>query len=494
MLLPLLIIVPFFGAVLCWQSERVSFKLPRWIALMTIGTTLSFSLLIWFKEFFLMNKKPLYLKFWQSEFLVSWIPRFGIDFHLGIDGLSILMIILTGFLGIMSILCSWSEIKKNQGLFYFFLIWLLGSVLGVFLAIDLFLFFFFWEMMLVPMYFLVSLWGYKAEYNQDCVKAANKFFIYTQSSGLIMLIGIISLVISHYYITNIWTFNYNLLLNTPMDMELEFFLMLCFFLAFAVKMPIVPFHTWLPDFHAYAPTAGSVDLSGILLKTAAYGLLRFTIYLFPHSSSIFSIFVMYLGVVTIFYSAWMAFSQKDIKRLVAYGSISNMGFILMAIYANNKIAFEGVIVQMLAHGISTAALFILIGQLYERVNTRDINEMGGLWSKIKWIPAFSLFFSIANIGIPGTGNFVGEFMILLGIFTFSPFFSGISIFILIFSTIYSLKMIQGTYYGRGKNKIKSKNITSREFFIVICLVLVSVLLGFFPQIILDTAYLSLYKF
>jgi NADH-quinone oxidoreductase subunit M len=279
-----------------------------------------------------------------------------------------------------------------------------------------------------------------------------------------------------------------------MNLELEFFLMLCFFLAFAVKMPVVPFHNWLPDIHTYSPTAGSVDLSGVLLKTAAYGLLRFSIPLFPHASSIFSIFVMYLGTFSIFYSAWIAFSQKDIKRLVAYSSISNMGFILIAIYANNKIAFEGVVIQMLAHGVSTAALFILIGQLYERLHTREINNMGGLWSKIRWIPAFSLFFFMANIGIPGTGNFVGEFMMLIGIFTFSPFFSGISVLILIFSAIYSLRIIVRTYYGEVKNYLKIDSITNREFFIITCLVLVLVLLGFFPQIILDTACLSLYNF
>jgi len=494
MLLPLLIIIPFFGAFLSWQSERFNVKLPRWIALITMGITLVFILQIWFKEFYLVTKKTFSLKYWMSEFLVSWIPRFGIDFHLGIDGLSILMIILTGFLGIMSILCSWNEIKKHQGLFYFNLVWLLGSVLGIFLAIDLFLFFFFWEMMLVPMYFLVSLWGYNVKHSQDCVKAANKFFVYTQASGLVMLFGIISLVVTHHYITDIWTFNYNVLLNTPMNLELEFFLMLCFFLAFAVKMPVVPFHNWLPDIHTYSPTAGSVDLSGILLKTAAYGLLRFSIPLFPHASSIFSIFVMYLGTFSIFYSAWIAFSQKDIKRLVAYSSISNMGFILIAIYADNKIAFEGVVVQMLAHGVSTAALFILIGQLYERLHTRNINKMGGLWSSIKWIPAFSLFFFMANIGIPGTGNFVGEFMMLIGIFNFSPFFSGMSVLILIFSAIYSLKIIEHTCYGEVKNYLKVDSITNREFFIIICLVLVLVLLGFFPQIILDTACLSLYNF
>ncbi|MCW5196560.1 NADH-quinone oxidoreductase subunit M [Buchnera aphidicola (Pemphigus obesinymphae)] len=494
MFLLLLIIIPFFGAVLCWQSERVNVQLPRLVALITMGITLIFTFHIWVNSFFLVSRKTSFSKSWIFEFLVPWIPRFGIDFHLGIDGLSILMVFLTSFLGIISVLCSWNEIKERQGLFYFHLIWLLGSVLGIFLAVDLFLFFFFWEIMSVPMYFLVTLWGYRGKYSHDRVKVANKFFLYSQFSGLIMLIGIISLVFSHYYVSNIWTFDYHLLLNTPMNAELEFFLMLCFFLAFLVKMPIVPFHNWLPDLHAYSPTAGSVDLSGILLKTAAYGLLRFSISLFPRASFSFSTFAIYLGIFTIFYSAWMAFSQNDIKRLVAYGSISNMGFILISIYAHNRIAHEGAVVQMLAHGVSTAALFVLIGQLYERVHTRDMNKMGGLWLKMKWIPAFSLFFSIANIGMPGTGNFVGEFLILMGLFNFSPFFSSISIFIFIFSSIYSLKMIQRTYYGISTNTLKINNMTYREFFIIFCLMSVLILLGLFPQIVLDTVYLSLYNF
>ncbi|WP_049130580.1 NADH-quinone oxidoreductase subunit M, partial [Enterobacter asburiae] len=261
MLLPWLILIPFIGGFLCWQTERFGVKMPRWIALITMGLTLALGLQLWLQGGYSLTQSA-GIPQWQSEFILPWIPRFGITIHLAIDGLSLLMVVLTGLLGVLAVLCSWREIEKYQGFFHLNLMWILGGVIGVFLAIDMFLFFFFWEMMLVPMYFLIALWGHKASDGKTRITAATKFFIYTQASGLVMLIAILALVFVHHNATGTWTFNYEDLLKTPMSHGVEYLLMLGFFIAFAVKMPVVPLHGWLPDAHSQAPTAGSVDLAG----------------------------------------------------------------------------------------------------------------------------------------------------------------------------------------------------------------------------------------
>ncbi len=486
MLLPWLIILPFVGGLLCWLAERLGVRAPRWIALLTMGLTLVLSLLLWSQGGYSFTQAA-GIPQWQSSFSVPWIPAFGISFHLAIDGLSLLMVVLTGLLGVMAVLCSWREIQKYQGFFHLNLMWILGGVIGVFLSVDMFLFFFFWELMLVPMYFLIALWGHKASDGKTRISAATKFFIYTQASGLIMLIAIIGLVMVHYHATGIWTFDYEQLLHTPMSSTVQYLLMLGFFIAFAVKMPVVPLHGWLPDAHSQAPTAGSVDLAGILLKTAAYGLLRFSLPLFPQASAEFAPIAMGLGLLGIFYGAWMAFSQTDIKRLIAYSSVSHMGFVMIAIYTGSQLAFQGAVVQMIAHGLSSAALFILCGQLYERLHTRDMRLMGGLWARIKWLPGLSLFFAAANLGMPGTGNFVGEFMILTGGFRTVPAIIVIATFGLVFASVYSLIMIQRAYYGAPQSPAPLRGLSVREFTMILVLVVLLVLLGVYPQPILDTS-------
>lgn len=486
MLLPWLILIPFIGGFLCWQCERFGIRVPCWIALIAMGLTLALSLLFWQQgEYTLTMAQE--IPQWQVEYLLPWIPRFGISIHLALDGLSLLMVVLTGLLGVLAILCSWQEIQHYQGFFHLNLLWILGGVIGVFLAIDIFLFFFFWEMMLVPMYFLIALWGHKTSNGKTRITAATKFFIYTQASGLVMLVAILSLVLVHYEATGAWTFNYEDLLHTPMLEQTEYLLMLGFFLAFAVKMPVVPLHGWLPDSHSQAPTAGSVDLAGILLKTAAYGMLRFSLPLFPHASHQFASIAMWLGVVGIFYGAWMAFSQTDIKRLIAYTSVSHMGFVLIAIYSGSQLAYQGAVVQMIAHGLSAAGMFIICGQLYERLHTRDMRQMGGLWSRLSFIPALSLFLAIAALGMPGTGNFVGEITILFGSFQVEPVITVISTFGLVFASVYSLIIIQRAYYGPAKSTMSLPGMTLRERLIILLLVVLLVLLGFFPQPIMDTS-------
>lgn len=496
MLLPIFIMVPFLGGILCLLCDQYSLKISHYIALtlMSIVLILSISLLFYDLTVYVPS---IYGSHWNFEYETPWIPRFGITFHLAADGLSILMLVLTSILGIVSILCSWNKIKRNIGFFYLNLLWILSFSIGIFLSVDLFLFFIFWEVMIFPAYFLMIFWGYKIDNKKTCLNryvAANKFFMYSQCSGLILLFSILILVRCHYISTHILSFSYDALHNIHVNFFLETCIMLGFFLAFSIKIPIVPFHGWLPDFHTYSPISGSLDISGILLKTAVYALLRFNIFLFPNSSARFAYYFMILGLITIFYTAFIAFSQTDIKRLIAYSSISHSGFVLVAIYSASQIAYQGVIIQTISYALSTAALYCLVGQLFQRIHTRDMQKMGGLWSSIKWIPGFSLFFSVANLGIPGTGNFVGEFMILFGAFKNNILLVSIASFSLIISALYSLMMIQKIYFGvysKFNDVVIIPYTSFREIFILVLLLVMLILIGFYPNIIMNISELPL---
>jgi len=492
-ILPWLVLIPFIGGLLCWLAERHSSSLPRWLALLTMGLVLLISLWLWQQGDFQLAPSAGSEPAWALEFKYPWIARFGISLHLALDGLSLLMILLTGLLGVLSVLCSWREIQKRVGFFHLNLMWILGGVIGVFLALDLFLFFFFWEMMLVPMYFLIALWGHSAADGKTSrINAATKFFIYTQASGLIMLVAILGLVFANFHGSGVLTFDYALLLQARLDPTVEYILMLGFFIAFAVKLPVVPLHSWLPDAHAQAPTAGSVDLAGILLKTAAYGLLRFGVPLFPNASAEFAPIAMGLGVLGIVYGALLAFAQTDIKRLIAYTSVSHMGFVLIGIYAGTQLALQGVVIQMLAHGLSAAALFILCGQLYERLHTRDLREMGGLWGRLNYLPGVMLFFAAASLGLPGTGNFVGEFLILLGTFKVAPLITVIAAGGLVLASVYALIMIQRAFYGPAKAEGPLQGLDGRELSMMLGLIGLLMLLGVYPQPVLDTSAASMH--
>ena len=492
MILPWLILIPFIGGLLCWFVERFDKSMPRWIALSTMALLLGIGLWLWATGNYQMAPAPGAEADWAVQFKHVWIERFGINLHLALDGLSLLMIVLTGLLGVLSVLCSWKEIQRHVGFFHLNLMWILGGVVGVFLALDLFLFFFFWEMMLVPMYFLIALWGHSGEGKRSRINAATKFFIYTQASGLIMLVAILGLVFVNYHNTGVLTFDYELLLKAELAPGIQYLLMLGFFIAFAVKFPIVPLHSWLPDAHAQAPTAGSVDLAGILLKTAAYGMIRFALPLFPEASMDFAPIAMSLGLVGIFYGALLSFAQTDIKRLIAYSSVSHMGFVLIGIYSGSQLALQGAVVLMIAHGLSAAALFILSGQLYERLHTRDMREMGGLWSRLPWLPALSLFFAAASLGLPGTGNFIGEFVVLFGSFADSPWIVVTATFGLVLSSVYSLAMIHRAYFGPAKAEGVLNGLDAREVSMVLVLALLLVLLGVCPQQVFDTSHATMY--
>ena len=475
MILIYLITILLAGAFLAWFAGT---RNPVWTRIISLSA-LSIDLII-ILIFVLQHTST--DKEWMADIKIDWIPAFGISLHLALDGLSLVMIILTFFLGLISVIISWKEIDTKVGFFHFNLLLILAGITGEFLSLDLFLFYFFWELMLVPMYFMIGIWGH-----ENRTAASNKFFLYTQASGLLMFIAIISLYFVHGHSTGSYTFDYLQLLGTRMTASTELLIMLGFLAAFLVKLPVVPLHNWLPDAHTEAPTAGSLILAALLLKTGAYGLLRFIVPLFPSASVTFAPIGMLLGVVGILYGAKLAFAQTNLKRLVAYTSVSHMGFVILGVFSFNEIAYQGVVIQMIAHGISTGALFILVGQLYERIHTRDINKMGGLWEKAPFMGAVGLIFSMASLGLPGLGNFIAELLILIGAFKANILMSCLASLGLIAATIYSLRIVQKVFLGNKNSDWKMNDLTLREKAVSASLIIAIVWLGLFPKPVLDTA-------
>ena len=471
MILAWLIIILMGCGLLAWLASRWSDTLSRIISLAGIVTQLAIVVFL-----ILQDKQS---AGFTTIYTHSWIPAFGIQIKLGCDGLSLLMLLLTSFLGILSVLVSWKAISKSVGFFHFNLMFVLAGITGVFLSLDLFLFYFSWEVMLLPMYFLIGIWG-----NEKRIYASYKFFLFTQGSGLLMFLCILGLYIVHGKNTGVYTFDYEQLLGTSMAPLTAFLLMLGFVIAFVVKLSTVPFHTWLPDAHTQAPVAGSVILAGLLLKTGAYGLIRFVLPLFPLASHQFAPIAMGLGVISILYGAKMAFAQTDIKRLVAYISVSHMGFILLGIYAFNEIAMQGVVMQMVAHGISTGALFIIAGMLHERLDTRNIEQMGGLWAKLPKMGGMALLFVMASLGLPGLGNFIAEILILIGAFLANKVFAIVAALGFISATIYSLRIMQKVFYGKEQKQWLISDLNIREMSMMISLAVVIIWLGLFPNSIL----------
>ena len=484
MILTWLIAEIFAGGILAWIAGRWSRFWPRVISLVTLSVHMVILIVLWVHYFGPVGyvaKGP-----WVIEVSYSWIPQLGISYHLSMDGLSMLLIVLTNFLGIMAVACSWNAIQERVGFFHFNLLWIVASIMGVFLATDLFLFYFFWEMMLVPLYFLIGFWGY-----ENRTYASIKFFIFTQAGGLLMLLAILGLYFVHGRATGVYTFDYNELLGTPMSESTARWLMLGFFAAFAVKLPVVPLHTWLPDAHTQAPTAGSVALAGLVLKVGAYGMIRFLVPLFPEAALDFSDVAMGLAVAGILYGAVMAFAQTDIKRLVAYTSISHMGFVLLGIFAWNELALEGAVMIMLAHAITTGALFILVGDLNDRIHTRDMGRMGGLWQTAPRMGGVALFFAVASLGLPGLGNFVGEFLVVLGTYQANTTMAVVATLGLILSVVYSLWMIQVAFLGPNHVGWKLPDMNLREGAIMATMIAVVLWFGLYPQSILATARQSI---
>ncbi len=485
MILLILIIVLLLGGLLCWYAEQWGSSWSRLIALAALCIdAFLIILLILTVDSISMPQRPESTN-WLAQIQFNWIPRFGISLHLALDGLSLLLIALTVVLGFIALSSAWTEITKKVGFFHFNLLWTLAGVMGVFLAMDLFLFFICWEVMIVPMYLLISIWGHEQRHY-----AAIKFFIFTQLSSLLMLIAIVALVFTYRIDSGVFSFDYFDLLHTSFGSDNGFWLMLGFFIAFVVKLPVVPFHTWLPDAHTQAPTAGSVILAGVLLKTGAYGLIRFVVPLFPAAVYDFAPVAMTLGVISILYGAKLAFAQSDCKRLIAYSSISHMGFILLGVFAWNEIAFQGAVMTMLAHGISSAALFMIAGALQERIHSRDMACMGGLWQDLPKLSGLALFFAVAALGMPGLGNFIGEFLVLLGAFQHHALITSVAAIGLILAPVYSLILIQKIFHGLQRVPQQLNDFGLREMLTMMLMVIILVWMGLYPQPMMDIARLS----
>lgn len=479
MILAWIIGILIFSGLISWMAGRLHNDAPRWIALVALLANSIILIVVWLKSMAMADISL--TNQWFLEFNREWIPFFGIRFHLAMDGLSLLLLMLTNLLGILSVLVSWKEIKQRTGFFHFNILFILAGISGVFLAEDLFLFYFFWELMLIPMYFLIAIWGH-----ENRVYASYKFFLFTQGGGLLMLLSILGLYFHNAGITGVYTFDIMELIKHSSTSSYAGFFMAGFLIAFGVKIPAIPLHSWLPDAHTEAPTAGSIILAGLLLKTGVYGLIRIVIPLFPELSLSIAPFAMAIGVSGILYGAKLAFAQTDLKRLVAYTSISHMGFIILGLYSFNSIAFQGAIMQIIAHALSTGGLFVVAGIVQERLHTRELKSMGGLWGDMPGLGGFSFVFVMASLGLPSLANFVAEFMVLLGTYLSNPLWAILASLGLIVSVIYSLRIMQKVFFGQKSSTYKTYDINLREVIVLSSLLIPIVYFGIFPRQIFRT--------
>ena len=420
----------------------------------------------------------------QFEAAIPWIESWGIYYRLGIDGISVLLVLLTTFLMPLAILGSFRYITEKERTFYGMMLLLQVGIIGVFVALDLFLFFVFWELMLVPMYFIIGVWG-----GERRVYAAIKFFLYTAVGSLLMLVGILYLFFSYTAVTGELSFAYADLLNLTLTFREQLWLFAAFGLAFAIKVPMVPFHTWLPDAHVQAPTPGSVVLAAVLLKMGAYGFLRFLLPYFPTAATDPTVvtIVMALGLAGITYAAWVAAVQPDAKKLIAYTSVAHMGFVVLGIFALTVQGVQGAMIVILSHGVSTGAMFLLLGMLYERRHTRTIAEFGGLAVAMPMFGTVFVITALASIGLPGTSGFVGEFLALVGTFQTHPVVAVIAASGVIFAAYYMLPMVQKIWFN-APDKPENQNLpdlSRRELTVLVPMVVIMIWMGVYPKPFLE---------
>lgn len=478
-MLILLLATPLLAGFLTLLPGRGAALRARLVALTALVLELALALALWGVHFG-GGRAP--VRGWLQEFDAAWIPAWGARLHLGIDGISLVLVLLTAVLGIVAVLSAWREIRTQVGPFHFLLLWSLAGIVGVFLALDLFLFAFFWEMMLIPIYFLIALWGHEQR-----AAAALRFLLFTQAGGLLLLAAILGLYFAHGRATGVFTFDYRQLIGTPLSPAAARWLFLGFLAAFAVKLPAVPLHTWLPDAHTQAPTAGSVILAGLLLKTGAYGLLRFALPLFPGAAAAVAPAALAVAVLGILYGAVLAVGQRDVKRFVAYTSVSHMGFVLLGIFVGNRLALQGALIQMVCHGVGTGGLFFLAGALQERTGTRDLDRMGGLWAGLPRLSGAGLVLALAALGLPGLGGFLGEFLVLFGTARVSLPAAAAASGGLILLAVASLLLVQRAFLGPTREARPTADLSLRETGTLAALVAALMWVGLFPQPLLDTA-------
>jgi NADH-quinone oxidoreductase subunit M len=470
-----LIFFPLLGAGILVMLPREADRLiRRWATTVAIAELL-FSLPLWWR---LVPGAPAF-QFVEDR---AWFPALGARYHLGVDGISSLLVLLTTVTTLLAIVSSYTAVSKRTRDYYALLLALETGMLGTFLSLDLLLFYVFWEAMLIPMYLLIGVWG-----GQRRIYAAVKFFLYTMAGSVLMLVAILWLYFHHREVTGIATFDLEAFYRLPLTAANQTWLFLAFAVAFAIKVPMFPFHTWLPDAHVEAPTAGSVILAAVLLKMGTYGFLRFAIPLFPTASAFFTPWIVGLALVGIVYGALVAMVQPDLKKLVAYSSVSHLGFSMLGLYAMNAQGFAGSMLQMINHGISTGALFLLVGVIYERRHTRMISDFGGLWKPLPVFASVFLIVMLSSIGLPGTNGFVGEFLVLLGAFRARTLWAVVAATGVILSAVYMLWMFQRVVFGpvtHAENE-KLADLSFRERLVFAPLVLLIFAIGFFPQPFID---------
>jgi len=468
-LLTFLILVPLAGSVMVGISGRWA-HWPRRLALSFSLVVLVLAALLWARF------DPAQAEYQLVESL-RWAPSLGISFLVGVDGMSLFLLLLTAFLTPLSVLASWESIQEKTAAYYALLLVMESLMMGVFLALDVFLFYVFWEAVLVPMYLLIGVWG-----GERRIYAAIKFFLFTMGGSVLMLVGILFC----YHLQDVQTgapsFDLRLWQGLVMSQDTQQWLFLAFFAGFAIKIPIFPLHTWLPDAHVEAPTAGSVILAGILLKMGAYGLLRFAVPLFPEGARTFTPAILTLAVIGILYGALLAMVQPDLKRLVAYSSVSHLGFVVLGIFSFDVAGVEGALFQMVSHGLSTGALFIMVGMIYDRRHTRAIEDLGGLKKSMPRFAGVFLIVLLSSMGLPGLSGFVGEFLVLLGAFQTAPPFAVAAALGVILAAIYLLWMYKRVMLGEVKNPANDHlpDLSRREGMILLPIVILILWMGVAP--------------
>ena len=485
-LLTVLILLPAIGALASVLYALVPSRREdhyKWIALLTTISTFGISLI-------LLTGGGTTTANFRFEENILWIGSVGSRYHVAVDGISLWLVLLTTLLMPIAILSSWTAIKKRQLAYYVFLLILESAMIGVFVSLDLLLFYLFFEASLIPMFFLIGIWG-----GERRIYAAIKFFIYTAVGSLLMLVAIIALYFTYQ------TWDYPLLIQAlqsqPLAPKPEAFIFGAFALAFFIKVPLFPLHTWLPDAHTEAPTAGSVILAGVLLKMGTYGLLRFNLGLFPETAKIAAPVIITLAIIGIIYGALVAMVQPDVKRLVAYSSVSHMGFVVLGLFSFTELGMQGALYQMLNHGVSTGALFLFVGFIYERRHTRMISEFGGLATPMPWFATLFVFASLSSVGLPFLNGFVGEFLILIGTWTSKaigrPYVATmLAATGVIWAAVYMLWMLQRVVFGQVKNSENRglQDLNAREVGLLIPLLFLMLFMGVYPRVFLDRSKAS----